>query len=198
LLFPSATDAQFADGYAQAVTFGLLIARAFDIPLDKGVEQAAFTLKKSSSLIGTALALLTDSDETREALSCALNTLTRVLHEVNWHIISKDKADAWLYFYEDFLEIYDNRLRKLTGSYLHAAAGGRGHGAAGGRGFARAVVRTPGGAGLRRCDFGRSGGGHGDFPARRAAPHREKCRGGSGQGRGASGLAGGGEAYLWV
>jgi len=30
LLFPEATDAQSADGYAQAVTFGLLMARAFD------------------------------------------------------------------------------------------------------------------------------------------------------------------------
>ena len=28
LLFPEANDEQFADGYAQAVTFGLLMARA--------------------------------------------------------------------------------------------------------------------------------------------------------------------------
>ena len=28
LLFPDATDERFADGYAQAVTFGLLMARA--------------------------------------------------------------------------------------------------------------------------------------------------------------------------
>src|SRR6185437_5860192 len=31
LLFPQADDAEFADGYAQAVTFGLLVARARDI-----------------------------------------------------------------------------------------------------------------------------------------------------------------------
>jgi predicted helicase len=30
---------------------------------------------------------------------------------------SKDKPEAWLYFYEDFLEVYDNTLRKRTGSY---------------------------------------------------------------------------------
>ena len=29
----------------------------------------------------------------------------------------KGKPDAWLYFYEDFLAVYDNDLRKLTGSY---------------------------------------------------------------------------------
>lgn len=32
-------------------------------------------------------------------------------------MISKDVPDAWLYFYEDFLEVYDNALRKRTGSY---------------------------------------------------------------------------------
>ena len=46
LLFPQADNAQFADGYAQAVTFGLLIARASDISLAKGLEEAAQELKK--------------------------------------------------------------------------------------------------------------------------------------------------------
>jgi hypothetical protein len=41
LLFPQADDAQFADGYAQAVTFGLLVARARDISLSNGEERAA-------------------------------------------------------------------------------------------------------------------------------------------------------------
>ena len=36
---------------------------------------------------------------------------------MNWSTLSKDKPEAWLYFYEQFLEVYDNRLRKLTGSY---------------------------------------------------------------------------------
>ncbi|MGD1036381.1 MAG: type ISP restriction/modification enzyme [Roseiarcus sp.] len=117
LLFPNADDAQFADGYAQAVTFGLLMARAFDIPLKEGVELAALRLKKSNSLIGTALNLLTEDAANQDALKTSLGTLLRVLNEVNWSAVSKDKPEAWLYFYEDFLEVYDNRLRKLTGSY---------------------------------------------------------------------------------
>ncbi|MBL9124973.1 MAG: N-6 DNA methylase [Planctomycetaceae bacterium] len=40
-----------------------------------------------------------------------------MLDSVNWLAISKGKPDAWLYFYEDFLAVYDNTLRKLTGSY---------------------------------------------------------------------------------
>lgn len=117
LLFPQADDAQFADGYAQAVTFGLLMARAQDIPLDKGIAHAALALRDTNTLIGTALRLLTDDPQTQKALSTAISTLTRVLHEVNWPTLSKGKPDAWLYFYEDFLEVYDNALRKKTGSY---------------------------------------------------------------------------------
>jgi Type ISP C-terminal specificity domain/N-6 DNA Methylase len=117
LLFPQADDTQFADGYAQAVTFGLLVARARDIPLSGGTELAAQELKKSNSLIGTALRLLTEDPSNQNALKTSLGTLTRVLNEVNWHTISKDKPEAWLYFYEAFLEVYDNTLRKRTGSY---------------------------------------------------------------------------------
>ena len=117
LLFPQADDAQFADGYAQAVTFGLLVARSRDISLAGGIDHAAQELRKSNSLIATALRLLTDEVTNQDALKTSLSTLTRVLDEVNWHTISKDKPEAWLYFYEDFLEVYDNKLRKRTGSY---------------------------------------------------------------------------------
>lgn len=117
LLFPEASDAQFADGYAQAVTFGMLMARAREIRLSAGLDQAARRLGATNSLIGTALRLLTDAVENQETLKTSLGTLTRVLDSVNWSTISKGDPDAWLYFYEDFLEVYDNKLRKQTGSY---------------------------------------------------------------------------------
>jgi Type ISP C-terminal specificity domain/N-6 DNA Methylase len=116
LLFPEATDERFADGYAQAVTFGLLMARAKKITLATGMGAVAEELSKTSTLIGAALQLLTGK-ETRQALKTALGTLTRVLDAVDWAKISKDRPETWLYFYEDFLEVYDNELRKQTGSY---------------------------------------------------------------------------------
>ena len=116
LLFPEASDEQFADGYAQAVTFGLLMARAFDIALND-MDVVALQLKRSNTLIGAALNLLTENAANQQSLKTSLDTLLRVLNAVNWSLISKDKPDAWLYFYEDFLEVYDNRLRKQTGSY---------------------------------------------------------------------------------
>ena len=99
------------------MTFGLLMARAQDIPLDKGIAHAALSLRDTNTLIGTALRLLTDDPQTQKAPSTATSTLTRVLHEVHWPTLSKGRPDAWLYFYEDFLEVYDNALRKKTGSY---------------------------------------------------------------------------------
>jgi N-6 DNA Methylase len=117
LLFPEATDEQFADGYAQAVTFGLLMARARGILIGRDLDKVGKELGKTSTLIGAALRVLTDDAESERALQTSLGTLTRVLDAVNWSTISKGKHDAWLYFYEDFLEEYDNALRKKTGSY---------------------------------------------------------------------------------
>jgi hypothetical protein len=76
LLFPEATDEAFADGYAQAVTFGLLMARAKDIPLRTGFEQIARELGKTSSLIGAALKLLTENADNQATLKTSLGTLT--------------------------------------------------------------------------------------------------------------------------
>ena len=117
LLFPQASDEQFADGYAQAVTFGLLVARVRNVDLSANLDTAANELRRSSTLIGTALRLLIDNPDIKKALHTALGTLTRVLNVVDWPTVTKGNPEAWLYFYEDFLEVYDNDLRKKTGSY---------------------------------------------------------------------------------
>ena len=117
LLFPSATDAAFADGYAQAVTFGLLMARARNITLANGLDRVAYELRQTNTLIGSALRLLTDDADSQATLKTSLATLSRVLDAVDWPAVSKGDPEAWLYFYEDFLSAYDNELRKKTGSY---------------------------------------------------------------------------------
>ena len=117
LLFPSASDEAFADGYAQAVTFGLLMARAQDITLAGGLDRVARELRQTNTLVGTALRLLTDDADSEATLKTSLKTLIRVLDAVHWPAVSKGNPEAWLYFYEDFLSVYDNNLRKKTGSY---------------------------------------------------------------------------------
>jgi hypothetical protein len=112
-LLPDATQDKFADNYAQAVTFGLLMARSRKLPLDGGLDAIAKELGLDT-LIGAALRSLA---ETAEVPPPAVKAMTRVLGEVDWAQISKGEPEAWLYFYESFLEVYDNKLRKATGSY---------------------------------------------------------------------------------
>jgi N-6 DNA methylase len=116
-LFPDASNETFADGYAQAVTFGLLMARAQGIELSGGLDRAALLLRHTNLLIGTALRVLTDDVGQQATLKTSLDTLMRVLDVVHWPVISKGDPEAWLYFYELFLSVYDNALRKKTGSY---------------------------------------------------------------------------------
>src|SRR5580658_3457297 len=95
----------------------MLMARAKRIELATGLQQVARELSQTSSLIGAALRLLTDNAENQATLKTSLGTLARVLDVVDWSKISKGNPETWLYFYEDFLEVYDNKLRKQTGSY---------------------------------------------------------------------------------
>lgn len=117
LLFPDADEQTFADGYAQAVTFGLLVARARGVSVSGGVSGAAKEIGSTHSLIGAALFVLTLNTEGHNTLKTSIGTLTRVLEVVDWPKISKGKPEAWLYFYEEFLSVYDGQLRKKTGSY---------------------------------------------------------------------------------
>ena len=93
------------------------MAQARDIPLGAGLDQAARRLGQTNSLIGNALRLLTDDASNQATLKTSLKTLTRVLDAVHWPTIGRGDPEAWLYFYEHFLEVYDNQLRKQTGSY---------------------------------------------------------------------------------
>ena len=111
LLFPDASSEQFADGYARAVTFGLLMARAQGISLTDGLDRVAKSLAKTNTVIGSAFRVLTDDVDGKEALKTSLGTLTRVVDGVDWAVIGKGDPEAWLYFDEHFLEAYDNALR---------------------------------------------------------------------------------------
>ena len=88
-LFPDASNETFADGYAQAVTFGLLMARAQGIVLSAGLDQVSRALRQTNLLIGTALRVLTDDVDNQATLKTSLDTLTRVLDVVHWPTISK-------------------------------------------------------------------------------------------------------------
>ena len=114
LLFPDAGDEQFADAYAQTVTFALLLGRSEGAdPLT--LSSAETSLAAEHSLLSRALQVLTDL-KAREEISASLNMLIRVIGEVPPSALTGPK-DPWLYFYEDFLAVYDPKLRKDAGAY---------------------------------------------------------------------------------
>lgn len=117
LLYPDATDDEFADGYAQTVTFALLLARVEGIELaGRDLRDVADELGSHHTLMARALAVLTDP-VVLPKLAVSVDTLQRVLAVVDWPTVSKSNPAAWLYFYEDFLDDYDAKLRRQTGSY---------------------------------------------------------------------------------
>lgn len=122
LLFPGVSSETFADFYAQTVTFALLLARAEDVMVDPAdFGSAARDLGRRHGLLGRALALLTEEDA-RRPVATSLSALGRVISVVNWAALGRSSAvrvarSPWRYFYEDFLAVYDPKLREATGSY---------------------------------------------------------------------------------
>ncbi|MDQ3642704.1 MAG: N-6 DNA methylase, partial [Actinomycetota bacterium] len=117
LLYPDASDEEFADGYAQTVTFALLLARVEEIELtDRDLDDVAADLGSRHTLMARALDILTDPSVLPK-LAVSVHTLQRVLGVVDWPKISRSDPAAWLYFYEDFLDDYDPKLRRQSGSY---------------------------------------------------------------------------------
>ncbi|MFD3592142.1 type ISP restriction/modification enzyme [Nocardia sp. NPDC058640] len=116
LLFPSADDATFADGYAQTVTFALLLARTEDISVKGvGLHEIGRRLDNGHALMGKALQLLTDNITV--SFEVSLDLLIQVIDAVDWAEIRKGRRDAYLHLYESFLEVYDEKLRQKSGSY---------------------------------------------------------------------------------
>ena len=114
LLFPDATDEQFADAYAQTVAFALLLGRsegAEPLTLDRAVG----ALAAQHSLLSRALQVLTDPGA-RGEMAASLDLLLRVVSVVP-SVALVGPRDPWLYFYEDFLAAYDPKLRRDAGAY---------------------------------------------------------------------------------
>lgn len=113
-LFPEADDARFADAYAQTLTYALLLARL------NGEEHlttatAADALDSGHGLLAQALRILTQP-QARNEISVPVDVLERTIRAVDPARL-RERGDPWLYFYEDFLSIYDSKLRNSYGVY---------------------------------------------------------------------------------
>ena len=114
LLFPEGDAAQFADAYAQTVTYALLLAR-FEGADSLRPAMAVDTLQREHGLLAEALQLL-EAPSVREEMRMPIELLERAIEAVDSSKLGQS-TDPWLYFYEHFLGAYDPKLRKDRGVY---------------------------------------------------------------------------------
>ena len=117
LLFPEASDRQFADAYAQTVIFALLLAKLEGANI-LDLNDTYRVLDSHHLLLSRSLQFLTDP-LARLEISSSLGLTQRVVQEILPETFKSDSGedDPWLFFYEFFLAKYDPKLRKEWGVY---------------------------------------------------------------------------------
>lgn len=117
LLFPEATDRQFADAYAQTVIFALLLAKLEGASV-LDLNDAYSVLESHHLLLSRSLQFLTDP-QARKEIASSLGLTQRIIQEILPETLKSEQGgnDPWLFFYEFFLAKYDPKLRKEWGVY---------------------------------------------------------------------------------
>ncbi len=116
-LFPDADDKQFADAYAQTLTYALLLARLSGTGDMMSLSSAAKSLRTGHRLLADTLKILGD-EAALELIEVPVALLERIIAAVDVSALTNNaQDDPWLYFYEDFLAEYDPKMRKDRGVY---------------------------------------------------------------------------------
>lgn len=114
-LMPDLSDEQFADAYAQALTYALLLARLEGAD-DLSPLAASRQLRARNTLLQRLLTIL-GQEEAYEDVRLGLEILQRAIRAIDPFDLLRGGGDLWLYFYEDFLRSYDPRLARDYGVY---------------------------------------------------------------------------------
>ena len=116
-LFADADAPQFADAYAQTLTYALLLARLDGLEVVGTGEAAQEQLReRGHALLADVLRNMADP-QARQEIDTPVELLERVIGAVDVGRLSRGDADPWLYFYEHFLSAYDPALRRDRGVY---------------------------------------------------------------------------------
>jgi hypothetical protein len=125
LLNETVDDEQFADALAQVTAYSLVIATLdgegdLDGDGQVSIEEAEESLKNSHRVLAATLQPVLDVEGLRDSLRTEIGALERLLGAVDAEAIAErqdPRGDPWLWFYEDFLETYDQALRAKAGVY---------------------------------------------------------------------------------
>lgn len=128
---PTATVRDFADGVSQVIAYGMVLAALGQNSADSNsdghitVAEARAAIRETSPVLAAAFAPLIDRRHLADALRIelgALETLVSAINVVRVNASADRRGDPWLYFYEDFLAVYDPDERRQAGVYYTPVA----------------------------------------------------------------------------
>lgn len=117
VLVSGASDADFADGYAQAVAFAVLFARLDGAPVPLTQASIKQTIEAEHSLLFQVVERLGDTVSS-PAIKESFNQILRYIDVVNNEVLERREENPWHDFYEFFIERYDPARRNNTGVYF--------------------------------------------------------------------------------
>jgi len=118
ILFADLTYSEFADAYAQTLSYGLLLARR-ETDDDLTMDTAPTLVQEQENTLLAATLRLLSLDSVTNLVGWTAENLLTIVNNVEPGLLRAegDERDPLLYFYEDFLEEYDPQLRKEAGVY---------------------------------------------------------------------------------
>lgn len=122
---PDASRRDFADGASQVVAYGMVLATLSTKPDTDAdglisVAEARHALRSISPVLAAAFAPLIDKPDLFGALQVELGALETLVSAIDVRKVNKSadrRGEPWLYFYEDFLSVYDADERRQAGVY---------------------------------------------------------------------------------
>jgi hypothetical protein len=123
---PHASSKNFADGIAQVIAYGMAMAMLSVEGADKdgdghvSVTEARTAIRGFSPVLAAAFAPLIDKPILADAVQVELGALETLVSAINPKRVNQSadrRGDPWLYFYEDFLSVYDAEARRQAGVY---------------------------------------------------------------------------------
>jgi predicted helicase len=123
VLLHDLTEEQFADMYAQTISYGLFAARCNAKSSEHFTrEHAAYDLPKTNPFLRKMFNHIA-GPELDERIAWAVDDLAELLHRANISAILQDfgkrtrREDPVVHFYETFLAAYDPKMREARGVY---------------------------------------------------------------------------------
>ena len=116
----------FADGISQVIAYGMVLAALSDVDPDVDhdghitVAEARTAIRILSPVMAAAFAPLIDKPVLSDAVRVELGALETLISAIDAERVNRSadsRGEPWLYFYEDFLAVYDLEERRQAGVY---------------------------------------------------------------------------------